>query len=57
MYDTKFDERVLPDIQDKFGRSLKVGSTGLMGFDEFKIVYEVLQQYHPGFVDAIRQGH
>lgn len=57
MYDTKFDERVLPDIQDKVGRSLKVGSTGLMGFVEFKIVYEVLQQYHPGFVYAVRQGY
>ena len=57
MYDTKFDERVLSDIPDKVGRSLKVGSTGLMGFDESKIVYEGLQQYHPGFVDAIRQGH
>ena len=57
MYDTKFDERVLPDIQDKFGRSLKVGSTGLMGFDESKIVYEGLQQYHPGFVYAVRQGY
>ncbi|KAH0001320.1 hypothetical protein KCU78_g14923, partial [Aureobasidium melanogenum] len=56
MYDTKFDERVLSDIQDKVGRSLKVGSTGLMGFDEFKIVYEVLQQYHPGFVYAVRFG-
>ncbi|KAG9621585.1 hypothetical protein KCU64_g21218, partial [Aureobasidium melanogenum] len=57
MYDTKFDERVLPDIQDKVGRSFKVGSTGLMGFDEFKIVYEVLQQYRPGFNYAVRQGY
>lgn len=57
MYDTKFDERVLPDIQDKVGRSLKVGSTGLMGFDEFKIVYEVLQQYDPGLNYAVRQGY
>lgn len=51
-YDTKFDERVFSDIKDKVGQSLNVGSTGLMGFDEFKIMYEVLQQYHPGFVYA-----
>jgi hypothetical protein len=49
-YDTKVDERALHDIEAKVGRSLKDGSTGLMGFDEFKIMHEVLQQYHPGSI-------
>lgn len=43
-YNTKVDERALQDIKDKVGRSLEDGSTGLMGFDEFKIMHEVLQQ-------------
>jgi hypothetical protein len=49
-YDTKIDERALHDIEEKVGQRLKDGSTGLMGLDEFKIMDEVLQQYHPGFV-------
>jgi hypothetical protein len=49
-YDTKVDERALRDMKDKVGQSLKDGLNGLMGFDEFKIMYEVLQQYSPGFV-------
>jgi hypothetical protein len=49
-YDTKVDERALHDIEEKVGQSLKDGSTGLMGFVEFMIMYEVLQQYHPGVV-------
>ena len=49
-YDTKIDERALQDIEEKVGQSLKDGSTGLMGFVEFMIMFEVLQQYHPGFV-------
>jgi hypothetical protein len=51
-YGTKVDERALRDVKDKVGQSLKDGSTGLIGFDEFKIMYEVLQQYHPGFLYA-----
>jgi hypothetical protein len=47
---TKIDERALHDIEEKVGQSLSDGSTGLMGLDEFEIMYEVLQQYHPGFV-------
>jgi hypothetical protein len=49
-YDTKVDERALRDMKDKVGQSLKDGLNGLMAFDEFKIMYEVLQQYSPGFV-------
>jgi hypothetical protein len=49
-YDTKVDERALHDIKDKVGRSLGDGSTGSMGFNKFKIIHEVLQRYHPGFV-------
>jgi hypothetical protein len=49
-YDTKVDERALHDIEEKVGQSLKDGSTGLMGFVEFMIMYEVLQQYHPGVI-------
>lgn len=53
-YNTKVEQRALRDIEDKVGQSLKDGPTGLMGFDEFEIMYEVLQQYHPGFVYATR---
>lgn len=50
VYDTKIDERALHDIEEKVGQSLNDGSTGLMGYVEFMIMFEVLQQYHPGFV-------
>jgi hypothetical protein len=49
-YDTKIDERALHDLEEKIGQSLRDGSTVLMGLDKFEIMYEVLQQYHPGFV-------
>jgi hypothetical protein len=51
-YNTKFDARVLSEMQEKVELSLRDGSSGLMAFDEFDIMYEVLQHYHPGFIYA-----
>jgi hypothetical protein len=39
-------------MQEKVELSLRDGSSGLMAFDEFDIMYEVLQHYHPGFIYA-----
>lgn len=46
-YGGNYGFQIHEELEKRIKESIASGPTGFMGLDEFQIMYEVLQKYHP----------